>query len=90
MFSLIRALNRSFFVNGHPLSQVIIGILLIPAGGLISWAGFFGDPNYQYPYLAVGGIVLAILGIILIVKGIKRLLVWNKPGQPHQTQSPQE
>lgn len=70
MYSLIRILYRSFFVNGKPLHQILIGIALIPVGGLISWASLFADPYHYYPYFVILGIVLAVFGVVLFIKGL--------------------
>lgn len=70
MYSLIRILYRRFFVNGKPLHQILVGIALVPVGGLISWASLFADPYHYYPYFAIAGVVLAVFGVILFVKGL--------------------
>ncbi|HLX41730.1 MAG TPA: hypothetical protein VKR42_14445 [Ktedonobacteraceae bacterium] len=72
MYSLTRLLFRA--LNGKPLLQVIVGILLIPVGGLISYAAMSGSDGYVYPYWIVGGIVFAIVGVVFIIRGAKTLL----------------
>ena len=66
MYSLIRLLFRA--LNGKPVAQLVVGILLIPAGGLLSFAGAAGD--YIYPYWIIAGIALAIVGIVFIIRSI--------------------
>jgi len=65
LYSLGRLLFRA--LAGKPLAQLIVGIVLIPAGGLLSFAAMSGD--YIYPYWIVAGIVFAIIGVILIIRG---------------------
>ena len=72
MYSLTRLLFRA--LRGRPLLQVIVGILLIPVGGLISFAAVSGSDGYIYPYWIVGGIVFAVVGVIFIVRGAMTLL----------------
>jgi hypothetical protein len=73
LYSVTRLLFRA--LAGRPLAQVIVGIVLIPAGGLISFAAMSGD--YIYPYWIIAGIVFAIVGVIFIIRGATILL---KPG----------
>ncbi|HEU5226560.1 MAG TPA: hypothetical protein VFU49_02030, partial [Ktedonobacteraceae bacterium] len=70
MYSLGRLLFRA--LAGKPLAQLIVGIGLIPAGGLLSFAAMSGD--YIYPYWIVAGVAFAIIGIIFIVRGAAALL----------------
>jgi hypothetical protein len=70
LYSLTRLLFRA--LAGRPLAQVIVGIALIPAGGLISYASMSGE--YVYPYWVIAGIVFAIVGVIFIVRGATVLL----------------
>ncbi|HLJ35278.1 MAG TPA: hypothetical protein VKU38_16615, partial [Ktedonobacteraceae bacterium] len=72
MYSLTRLLFRA--LRGRPLLQVIVGILLIPVGGLISFAAVSGSDGYIYPYWIIAGIVFAIVGVIFIVRGAMTLL----------------
>lgn len=78
MAYLFRTLYRTFFVNGVPLHQVLVGIALIPFGVIISWFALNGDGYYYYPYIAVFGVAFAILGVILVVKG-GRVMFARKP-----------
>jgi len=57
---------------GRPLAQLLVGIALIPAGGLLSFAAMSGD--YIYSYWIVAGIAFAIIGIIFIIRGATALL----------------
>ncbi|MDQ2885658.1 MAG: hypothetical protein M3Y39_06185 [Chloroflexota bacterium] len=82
MAYLFRTLYRTFFVNGVPLHQVLVGIALVPFGLIISWFALNGDGYYYYPYIAVFGVAFAILGVILAIKG-GRVLFARKP--PIQT-----
>jgi hypothetical protein len=52
--------------------QLIVGIIMIPLGGLISFGAMSGDSIY--PYWIVGGIVFAIFGIVFIIRGATSLL----------------
>ena len=70
MYSLTRLIFR--LLAGKPLAQLIVGIILIPVGGLLSFAAMASD--YIYPYWIIAGIVLAIVGIVLIVRGARALL----------------
>ncbi len=70
MFSLSRLLYR--WLAGRPLLQLIVGIIMIPLGGLISFAAMSGDNIY--PYWIIGGIVFAIFGIVFIIRGATTLL----------------
>ncbi len=70
MFSLSRLLFR--WLAGRPLAQLIVGTIMIPVGGLISFAAMSGD--YVYPYWIIGGIAFAIFGIIFIIRGVTTLL----------------
>src|SRR5690242_14676577 len=72
--NLLYSLGRLLFrmLAGRPVAQVIVGIALIPAGGLLSFAAMSGD--YIYPYWIVAGIAFAIIGIIFIVRGAAALL----------------
>jgi len=70
MFSLSRLLYR--WLAGRPLLQLIVGIFMIPIGGLISIGAMSG--NDIYPYWIVGGIVFAIFGIVFIIRGATTLL----------------
>lgn len=69
MFSLGRLLFR--VLAGRPLAQIIVGIALIPAGGLLSFAAMSGD--YVYPYWIVAGIAFAVIGIVFIIRGATAL-----------------
>ena len=69
MYSIVRLLTRAF-LRGKPLHQLLGGIVLIPLGGIVSWAALFADPNYSYPYFVIVGVVLAIFGIALIGKAL--------------------
>lgn len=80
MISLFRILYRNFFVNGIPLHQLLIGIILVPAGSGVSWAALFADPYHFYPYFAIAGILFAVLGLLLIGKGLLGLIN-GKPAQ---------
>ena len=82
MISLFRLIYRSLFVKGKPLHQILVGILLIPAGGFVAWASLAADPYHYYPYFAIVGIVFAGFGVALIIKGFIGLLGGTKPVQP--------
>jgi len=69
LYSLTRLLFRA--LDGKPVPQIIVGIILIPVGGLISFAAMSGD--YIYPYWIIAGIVFAIVGVIFIVRGATTL-----------------
>jgi hypothetical protein len=87
LFSLLRIIYRNFFVRGKPLHQILIGIGLIPVGGLIAWASLFADPNAYYPYFAIFGGVFAIFGFVLLIKGLMGLAAGaGKPALPVQGQ----
>ncbi|WP_201366870.1 hypothetical protein [Dictyobacter formicarum] len=70
MISLFRYFYRNFFVNGQPLHQIILGIILAPVGALVAWAAMSADPEHYYPYFILAGIVFAIFGVVLLIKGI--------------------
>ncbi len=87
MYSLMRLLFRA--LNGKPLAQIIVGIIMIPSGALISIAAMMGG-DYIYPYWIVAGIAIAIVGIVFIVRGTKarsqpkpsvQQTTYNAPGQ---------
>ncbi len=93
MYSLTRLLFRA--LRGRPLLQVIVGILLIPVGGLISFAAMSGSDGYIYPYWIIAGIVFAIVGIIFIVRGAMTLVkpkpsVQRVMGQPASYMGPNQ
>ncbi len=69
MYSLMRLLFRA--LNGKPVAQIIVGIIMIPVGALISIAAMIGNGQYIYPYWIVAGIAIAIIGIVFIVRGAK-------------------
>ncbi|GCE10851.1 hypothetical protein [Tengunoibacter tsumagoiensis] len=70
MYSIIRLLYRSFFVNGKPLHQVIAGVICAPVGLIVAYLAYFGDPETYYPYWIIVGIVFAIFGVAVFIKGI--------------------
>ncbi|WP_207229421.1 hypothetical protein [Ktedonosporobacter rubrisoli] len=84
MFALIRLLYRMLFVRGKPHHQIIGGIILIPAGGGLSWVAIFGSSHYYYPYWVLTGIVLAVLGAIALIKGLVGLATGQRAAQPAQ------
>ncbi len=80
MYSLTRLLFRA--LRGRPILQVVVGVLLIPAGILISWAATSGTDGYVYPYWIIAGIVFAVVGVIFIVRGIMTLMKPKPSVQP--------
>jgi hypothetical protein len=69
LYSLTRLLFRA--LDGKPVPQIIVGIILIPVGGLISFAAMSSD--YIYPYWIIAGIVFAVVGVIFIIRGATTL-----------------
>ncbi|MBV9616197.1 MAG: hypothetical protein JO011_18180 [Ktedonobacteraceae bacterium] len=86
MYSLIRLLFRA--LDGKPVAQIIVGVVMIPLGGLISIVAMIGTGHYIYPYWIVAGIAAAIVGIVFIVRGA-RALVAPKPAVQQAAYSPQ-
>jgi hypothetical protein len=84
LYSLMRLLFRA--LNGKPRAQLIVGIVMIPVGGLISIAAMIGNGDYIYPYWIVAGIAVAIIGIVFIVRSAKALSK-PKPSMPQAAYS---
>ncbi|MBA2396844.1 MAG: hypothetical protein H0V70_29305 [Ktedonobacteraceae bacterium] len=76
MYSLTRLLFRA--LNGRPVAQLIVGIIMLPVGGLISLAAVIGDGENIYPYWIIMGIVFVVVGIVFIVRSTKHLLSKSK------------
>ncbi len=86
MYSLMRLLFRA--LHGKPVAQIIVGIIMIPVGGLISIAALKGNGEYIYPYWIVAGIAVAVVGIVFIVRGAKAR-IQPKPSVQQATNAPQ-
>jgi hypothetical protein len=80
---LFRHLYRTFYVNGKPSHQLLVGIVLIPLGLIVTFFALFGSEDYTYPIYAIFGIAFAIFGIFLIVKGARGLTA-SKSRTPKQ------
>lgn len=81
LISLFRMIYRSVFTNGKPWHQVLIGLLLMPVGAIVSWEALYGDPTGYYPYFVLMGIVFAIFGLVILIKGVIGLTT-SKPAHP--------
>ncbi|WP_376795126.1 hypothetical protein [Thermogemmatispora sp.] len=72
MVRLFLWLYRFVSKREKPLLQLLVGILLIPAGALVAYAACSGE--YIYPYWVISGGGLAFFGIALVLKGLIILL----------------
>jgi hypothetical protein len=64
--------------------QLIVGIIMIPLGGLISFGAMSGD--YIYPYWIIGGIVFIIRGATSLLRPKPALQQASLPRQPYAGQ----